>query len=238
MLRIHSLSETSFSNLTYSLSVRKQNINIILLTFNFTDEEFLKDFNGHILKALKKRKLESIEEPLLEKNIKEFFLELNWQLYSKFNRLEDNYEKGISLSFILSINNKIYVVEFGRMLSGILRKNKFEYVGRSWDNFIIKTKQDLFLLGSRDEDIHVKLYETELDDDSLFIAIPSIIIEDLKARVDCSNLRRKIRYMYRKQSFPYVILATRNFKIIPKQAAIKKFWNKFSNIIDTITGKK
>ena len=230
MLRIHSISETSFSNLTFNFSDRKSDTNIILLTFNLTDEDFLKEFNDHLLRAIKKLKLDKIEEPQLEKTIKEFFIELNWQLFSKFNRLEGNYEKGLSLAFVLSIENRIYVVQFGRMLSGVLRNNKFEYVGRSWENFSIKTKEDLFLLGSRDEDIHVKLYRTEMDKDSLFITIPSIVVENLKTNMDCSNLRRKIRYMYRKQKFPYVILATKDFKIIPKQVTIKKFWNSIRSI--------
>ncbi|KQC07439.1 MAG: hypothetical protein APR54_06045 [Candidatus Cloacimonas sp. SDB] len=227
MLRIHSISETSFSNLTFLLSDRKSKMNLILLTFNYTDEPFLHEFNTHILNSIKKLNLDNLEESVLEKNLKEFFVALNWQLFSKFCRLEGNYEKGISLAFILSIKHKIYVIEFGRMLSGVLRKNKFEYIGRSWENFHIKTKQELFLFGSRDEDIHVKIYQTEIDDDSLFIAIPSLVVEDMKSKIDVSNLRRKIRYLYRKQNFPYVILSTKNFKIIPQEAALKKAWRRF-----------
>jgi hypothetical protein len=227
MLRLHSISETSFSNLTFSMSDRKRNLNIILLTFNFTNESYLQEFNDHILRTLKKAKLESVDESSLEKAVKEFFVELNWQLFSKFTRLENNYERGVSLAFIVSLNNQVYVVEFGRMLSGVLRKNKFEYIGKNWDNFKIKTKEELFLLGSRDEDIHVKMFQTEIDDDSLFITVPSIIVEDLKDKIECSKLRRKIRYLYRKHKFPYVILSTKNFKIIPQQKGIKKFWTSF-----------
>lgn len=238
MLRAHSISETAYSNLTFSLTDSKKNIHLVVLTFNLTDEEFLKEFNGHILRTVKKLKVDKIEESELEKTIKEFFVELNWQLFSKFTRLEGNYEIGLSLAFILAIENRIYLVQFGRMLSGVLRKNKFEYIGKSWDNFKIKTKEDLFLLGSRDEDIHVKLYRTEIDEDSLFISIPSINVENLKKNIDCSNLRRKIRYMYRKQNFPYVILATKGFKITPKQVAIKKYWNKIRQFFKSKFSKK
>jgi len=56
MLRVHSISETSYSNLTYSLSDRKRKMNIVLLTFNLTDEDYLRQFNSHILRNLKKLK--------------------------------------------------------------------------------------------------------------------------------------------------------------------------------------
>jgi len=224
MLRIHSISETSYSNLTYSFTNRKRKMNIVLLTFNLTDDSFLRRFNSHILKELKKMKLENVDENLREKTLKNFFVELNWQLFSKFNRLEDNYETGISLILLITVDDKIYFVEFGRMLSGVLKKGKFEYIGKNWENFFIKTKEELFLLGSRDEDIFAKIHFTEIDDKSLFITIPSFVVEQLKNNIDSSNLRRKIRYMYRKQKFPYVIFATKNFKIPSKESPVSKLW--------------
>jgi len=85
----------------------------------------------------------------------------------------------------------------------------------------------LFLLGSRDEDIFVKVFKAELTDDTLFLALPSIMVEELKSNITCFNLRRRIRYLYRKQRFPYVILSTKGFKIIPKETVIGKIFHKF-----------
>ncbi|MBN1948876.1 MAG: hypothetical protein JW784_03960 [Candidatus Cloacimonetes bacterium] len=225
MLRIISISDTSNSNITFSYADRERNLNILLLTFNLTDSAFLQELNEHILQKVKGNRLYDVSESDLESVLQELFIEMNWQLYAKFHRTE-TYECGVSLLLLVNLNKRCYLVQFGRLLCGRLKGHKLEYIGKKWDNFKIKTKADLFLLGSRDEDIFVKVITFEIPRKQMIIAIPSIYAEQLSSGINTGNIRRRIRRLYNKQPFSYFLLASEDFHYPKRSGFFYRVWRK------------
>ena len=225
MYKILDISDTNKSNLSYVNIFKNQNINIILLTYNLTDTKFLRSINSHLINNLCKLEIEMVPPEELESELTEFFIEQNWQLFSKFLDKE-NYEFGTSVILIITISEDIFIVQFGRMLCGIIKENKLEYIGKSWDNFKIKTKKDLFLLGSRDEDINVKINKPLLDKNSLLFSIPSLEADKIASGITILNIKRKIRKLFKIQSFPYVILCSQEFTSRERESWINKLWKK------------
>lgn len=213
MYYIYSLSESEKSNLAYYESDPAVDYQLLLLTFNLTDNEFLHEINQLIINLIEARNFKNIEQDNLDSAIKAFFIELNWQLFSKFNKNEKNFEFGTSIFFSVIKNDTLYFSQFGRMLCGFLKNNHIEQIGKKWDNFLIKTVEDVALLGSKDEDIFVKVKELSLNENELFFSVPSFQTEDLKGDMDIYQIKREIRRLYRRQHFPYIILSRNEIEI-------------------------
>ena len=231
MYFIHSSSKTEKSNLSYYESDIDKNYQLFCLTLNLTENSFLNEINDGIVQFVKDREFSQFEAGELDRELKDFFIDLNWQLFSKFNKNENNFEFGTSIFLGIVKDEGLKFVHFGRMLCGKLQNDKVVPLGKKWENVNIKTVEDLFLLGARDEDVFVKVLKTDLKDDDLFFTIPSFQTEELAEKIKTIHLKREIRKLYRRQHFPYLILSAKQINVPEEES-----WNK--NIFKRIFSKK
>lgn len=222
-MQIISHSDSFASNYALFDVFKSQEKNIILLTHNLEDYPSLKKINAHILKRVMQLKLQDVMVEDLEKTLQEFFVELNWQLYSFF-RKADTKDFGTSLVLVIMLQDQIYLVRFGRLLVARLYKDQLEYIGEKWDNFKVKSRKDLFLLGSRDEDIHVKVHNIKLKNDEYLFCLDSMTAEKMqKTGFNHLSLLENIQEEYQKRPFPYFIISG---KTISKKKKRKILANK------------
>jgi len=151
-------------------------------------------------------RIDEIDRFHIKESLQEFFVELNWQLYAKFRKTISE-EFGLSLLLVVFYENEAFIVQFGRILCGLLFGGKLTHIGRDWQNFAIKTKEELFLLGSRDENISVEVYKVRLENGSVLFALPSVKIAALKKLgINALSLKEHISVLYEKEIFPYFIV--------------------------------
>ncbi|HHE38762.1 MAG TPA: hypothetical protein ENL20_09345, partial [Candidatus Cloacimonetes bacterium] len=110
MINLIDHSSTNKSNLTFTDFFPNQDFNLILLTHNLEESEFLNRINFHILERLMNLNLEDVPKKDLEKTLEEFFIEINWQLYSRFRNTQ-TMEFGISLMLLIILNDEIFLVQ-------------------------------------------------------------------------------------------------------------------------------
>ena len=215
------------SNFVFVDFFKNQKLNLLLLTHNLEKSDFLDKINSFIMEKIIELKIDEIERNNIEEVLKEFFVELNWQLYAKFRKAISK-EFGLSLLLVIIYENEAFIVQFGRLLCGLLKNGKLSQIGRDWQNFAIKTKEELFLLGSKDENIDFDIYKVTLEKGSLLFALPSTEIENLeKLGINPLSLKENILTLYEKNKFPYFILKVGKSVLIRR----KKLWKIHRNRI-------
>ncbi len=221
MINLIDHSGTNKSNLTFTDFFPNQDFNLVLLTHNLEECEFLNGINSHILERLMFLNLEDVPKKELEKALKEFFIEINWQLYSKFRNIQ-TMEFGTSLLLMIIIKGDIYLVQFGRMLCGKITDGELEHIGNDWNNLAVKSKSDLFLLGAKDENIVTKIYKFKLEKGDIFFAIPSTKAEELKnIGINSLSIMENIKTLYNSEKFPFCIINSGNIQSIKKRGLFK-----------------
>ena len=209
--------------MTFTDFFPNQDFNIILQTHSLEESEFLNGINSHILERLMFLNLEDVPKNALDKTLKEFFIEVNWQLYSKFRKTQ-TMEFGISLLLMIIRKDDIYLIQFGRMLCGKTKDGELEHIGNDWKNLAVKSKSELSLLGAKDENIVTKIHKFKLGKNEIFFAIPSTKVEELKKiGINSLSIKENIKTLHDSEKFPYSIINSGN--ILKKK---KKAW--FKNI--------
>ena len=199
-------SDKNKNNLFFSDFFQRQNRSIILLTHYREEKAFHESINSLILEKLVQLDLQNEQWESLPELLKEFFLNLNWELYAQF-RNYDGKDHGVSIFFAVMEDNDICFVSCGRFLSGILTTGGLEELGKNWDNFHIKTKAALGLLGSLGQDIEVKLIVQKIPVNSIFITLPADTVRALNLKdTGFYELAQKIEDENIKESFPYWLI--------------------------------
>ena len=218
------------SNFIYTDFFMNQDFNLILMTHNLEQSPFLDKVNSVIINELLDKKFDEIPLASLQSEIKEFFIALNWQLYSLFNKNESA-ERGISVMLCITTTDTAYVVQFGRFLCGLLHHD-FEIIGEKWEHFSVKSANELNLLGSKDKNIPVKIHKISLQKNSYLLAIPSDIAENLiQFKEKPKKLLGQIQLISQKEDFPFFVLKTRPSLTISKKPFLKNFRTRLIAVI-------
>jgi len=205
------------------------NVMLILTAFDYND--YLETIYNFVLQSIISKNFENVNINETIVRMKEYFVELNWQLNAKLRNFPVK-EKGFSLLFILTKGNKAYLVQFGRFLLGIVEGNNFSEIGRSWDNFHVKTLEDLKLLGYADKNIDVQIHEVELKEDCQLIGLPFKQASELKTKSPSKyTLEDIISKLYQSDTFPYILLTTRTARKRKKTGFLKGNKYKLSAIV-------
>ncbi len=197
-------SRSALSNLTHTDFKTANSRKLIVLTHNLEQGELYDNINRQILHNLKKFELTKINKNVFENNLKELFIRLNWQIFSMFSE-ENTLDRGISLIFVLIDNNDVLVIQYGRLLCGFKKKKNFIQIGSGWDNFKVKIREGLNLLGSMDSEIPVKILYPEIEIGDIFFCLPSTIIEELNRDDLIDDPVENPQELYSRTSFPYFI---------------------------------
>ncbi len=231
----------------YTDFFQNRNRNFALLTHSYNSDYRLKQINQIILNELLKN---DWKESGIESQLKDVFQKLNWQLSNLFKQIafktaenlsEKNKnifskvnEKGLSLCFMMSYENRIYIVQFGRMLCGIVKRNSeedlFSQIGEKWDNARVKSQKELNLLGAESVDIKIPVYKVELTDAEMFTILFSGATEKLLAKgIHPRTIEENLKEVYLINPYPYCL-----FTVPAKYEKGKSFFKIKAQTIGTI----
>ena len=199
-------SDKNKNNLYFSDFFQNQNRSVILLTHYREEKWYHEKINSLILEKLVQLDLQNIHWDRIPALLKEFFLDLNWELYANLRKYETG-DEGVSILLAVVDDKDICFVTAGRFLTGIKSNEGLEELGIQWDNFHVKTKSDLGLLGSVGKDIKVRPIIYTIPENSTFVALPAEAEKELNIK-DTSffNLLESIEKLYGVSPFPYCLI--------------------------------
>lgn len=212
--------------MTFSDLFQNQKKGFILLTHTTNTDSAMAKINAHVLEKIMHLNILDLPEDEIKKVLGDFFVELNWQLYSKF-RMSIMPEHGISCMLTILYHDKVFIVQFGRLLAGIIQNDDLREIGKAWNNFPIKTKEDLYLLGSMDRDIYVKVHTHKLQSDTALFALPAADAINLSSefRVDLNCLQNYLTSKKKEESSPFFMVQYRHSGT-NEGSFFRRFWGR------------
>ncbi|HPT72292.1 MAG TPA: hypothetical protein PLE74_08415 [Candidatus Cloacimonadota bacterium] len=206
MLNIKASFANHDSNIFFTTYFQGKSNYIVLATHSTMKSELYDNANSLLINEVLLQDWENSSKDKIENQIKEFFVELNWKLYAQF-RQTNLPEQGISVILAVVFDNDVYLAQFGRMLCCTVTGKKRTELGRTWDNFHVKTKNELFLLGSIEDNIHVKVMQISLKPGTYLITIPSTLSDRFTIEFDSAFQPLAIlSKFYEESAFPYFII--------------------------------
>ncbi len=151
--------------------------NYLLMTECYDHLPFFVAINRSILQQILKLEIDT-NKTITDTDLQEFFRQINWQVNASLKKMHVDaegkaLEPGISLLFALFRDDRVTIVQFGRILCGIVSEGEKIEIGHVWENFAVKSREGLNLLGYRDENIPVKLHHHMLEPGESFVAFSS-----------------------------------------------------------------
>jgi hypothetical protein len=194
-----------------------------LLTWHPESDPVLEEIQTQIKLDIRNSALGQTSALEIENWLKHFFAEYHWKLHAVFRKTSLR-EKGISLLLAVLFDHDLYIVEFGRMLCGRMEKDRLEPVGRSWNNFHVKSLEEMTLLGMSEADIPVKVKRFHLAENNRFIALPSILADRLmELDVDYGTLDTLMQPLAEECNGSYFILEGRSKAVVRKRPRLRRY---------------
>lgn len=194
-----------------------------LLTWHPEADPVLEEIQTKIKLDIRNSALGQTSKVEIENWLKTFFVDYHWKLHAVFRKTNLK-EKGISLFLAVMFDHELFIVEFGRMLSGVCDKDSIEPVGRSWTNFHVKSLDEMALLGMSEKDITVKPKRFLLPENQRFIALPSVFTEALqKHDYDCATLDTIMQSIFEDSNGCYCILDGKPKLTVKKHPRLRRF---------------
>ncbi|MFO7660011.1 MAG: hypothetical protein R6V77_03780 [Candidatus Cloacimonadaceae bacterium] len=194
-----------------------------LLTWHPEEDPILEEIQIQIKIDLRNSALGQTSKVEIESWLKDFFSEYHWKMHAAFRKTNLK-EKGISLFLAVMYDNELYIMEFGRMLSGLVEKDTLKPVGRSWNNFHVKSLDEMQLLGLSENDISVKPKRIILPENQYLIALPSVFADQLmQMNFDYASINTLLISMFEESNGCYLLLESKSKLSIVKRSRIKPF---------------
>ncbi len=177
MLNIQSLSKNAQQQFTFSDFFSHRRNNFLLMTESYDHLPFYDDINRSILQQILSLGFDQ-GKSIADHDLQELFRQINWQVNATLKKSPVNMEgksleTGISLLFVLFRENRLTVVQFGRILCGTISATEKVEIGHPWENFSVKSRDALNLLGYVDDNIPVKIHNIALEPGQNFVAFSS-----------------------------------------------------------------
>ncbi|MFO7896430.1 MAG: hypothetical protein R6U84_05830 [Candidatus Cloacimonadales bacterium] len=218
MIKLQKISVSQPKNLVYHEFYPNQRFGFACLSYYPAECAEIAQVNAEILDNILKLQLENWEEEKLEEQLIEFFMQLNWRIYSIFQQIGCQ-EKGISLVLVINIDDELIIVPFGRFICGIWDENGMQELGLAWENFTVKSMQELKLLGNLAQDLKPNMIKHQLVKGSGISILPAH--KNIYAKID--NWNQMINQLQDdSEDFPHLILSN---GIISKPAK-RKLWKR------------
>ena len=179
MLQIIEKSSESNNDFSFIDFSDNQQKGYFLFTNILDDSKYKSKINKYILETILAEQFSNIDNNI-EENLVDVFTRLNLFLYNKL-REYNIYDRGISLLFCFIDSDNIYLVQFGRYLTGVLSDKGFQQLGSSWENFHIKSAESLNLLGYIQNDIPVSIIKHKVKLGEQIVISHSDIAKNIEA---------------------------------------------------------
>ncbi|MCB5230404.1 MAG: PQQ-binding-like beta-propeller repeat protein [Candidatus Cloacimonas sp.] len=224
-------SENHKSNLYFSDYFQQKDRNLVLMLHYRDEQPYYSRTTSYILEQTLKLGLENTPWGQIETKLKEFLLNLNWELHAQFRKF-DTVEQGISLLLIVTEEEKLCFTACGRFLCGLVFDEELTVYGNNWENFNVKTRAELGLLGAEAKDYHKKIISIDFPHNSTFIAFSAdqAYRIDLKEKND-SAITEYFATLFQTEPFPYAILHKQKEVELPKTSWYKAKQFRFSAVL-------
>ena len=176
-MNVRTISGNTDRQFTFTDFFGHRRNNYILMTECYDYLPFFDSINRSILQQILKLEIDR-NKTIADGDLQEFFRQINWQINASLKRMHvdaegKSVEPGISLMFALFRDDRVTIVQFGRILCGIVGDGNKVEIGHAWENFSVKSREALNLLGYRDDNIPVKLHHHTLEPGECFVAFSS-----------------------------------------------------------------
>ena len=222
MIKLIDNSVNFSSHYTYCDHFPGQARNLILLMHHYSEDPYVEEILEKVFNEIIKLDLDSIDESEIKGQIKNFFVEINWRLYSLFGQRPD-LERGLSLVLGIIQGNRLYCVQFGRYFLALLTPKTEEEIGKKWEDLKVKSYSTIGLLGSQDININVQIEEVELKENSYFVVIESSAgLELKKLGLHYLSITERLNQLKEKGKFGYILINNQNQKARSANPWIKR----------------
>ena len=194
-----------------------------LLTWHPESDPILEEIQIQIKIDLRNSDLGQTSKVEIESWLREFFTEYHWKLHAALRKTSLK-EKGISLFLAVMFDNELYTLEFGRMLSGLVEKDNIRPAGRAWNNFHVKSLDEMQMLGLLESDIPVKPRRIILPENQYLIALPSVFADQLmQIDIDYASFSSLLQPIFEESNGCYLMLESKSKLAAPKRTRLKPF---------------
>lgn len=145
-----------------------------LSTWHPEKANVLEEIQANIKLEILNSDLQSVSKLSIENWLKKFFADFHWKLHANF-RKTDLKEKGISLFFGVLYDHELFFVQFGRLVCAQCDNKKIEAVGNNWQNYHIRSMENLCLLGESEQDLKIKVQRVFIPEHEKFIVLPALL---------------------------------------------------------------
>lgn len=172
MINLQHISQSTSNNLVYNEFYPNQKFGFSFLTYYPAKCGRISEINAVIIENILKFNFYELDEDILITELTEFFVQLNWRLYSIFRKV-DCEENGISIVFVLNKDDNLLIIPFGRFICGLWDENGMKELGLSWEHFTVKSMQEFMFLGNLAQDITPNIVRHKLDNRSGLTILPA-----------------------------------------------------------------
>jgi len=227
MIRLTAFSPADTHRIVYSDFFQTQRHNLILLAEAQSEVPFFEHVQRTVHQGIQKlaSAIERIDDP--EPLLKEFFVQLNWQLHTLLQKAlaasaEQNPELGLSLFFVFAREDTLWAVQFGRMLCCLVTKQETRVVGEEWENFAIRTREKMNLIGGKGADIAVKVHRIEMPRDARFLVVNSRVAEAVREHgLSATDLGSFLQKRFAEIPFGFAVFETEGERKPRKRSFVK-----------------
>ncbi|GEM_PF-219130 len=194
-----------------------------LMTWHPEDDPILEEIQIQIKIDLRNSALGQTSKVEIESWLKDFFSEYHWKMHAVFRKTGLR-EKGISLFLAVMYDNELYIMEFGRMLCGLVEKDSLRPAGRPWNNFHVKSLDEMQMLGLSESDINVKPKRIVLPENQYLIALPSVFADQLmQMNFDYASINTLLKSMFEESNGCFLLLESKSKLAVVKRSRFKPF---------------
>ncbi len=145
-----------------------------LATWHPEADHVLEEIQAQIKLEIKGSDIQSVSKLSIESWLKKFFADFHWKLHAQLRKTLLK-EKGISLWFGVLFDHELFFVQFGRLICAVADNKRISPIGTSWQNYHVKSLEQLCLFGEPEKDIRVKTHRVFIGAKQKLIVVPSFI---------------------------------------------------------------
>ncbi len=193
-----------------------------LVTWHPEEDHVLEEIQTQIKLEIKSSDIQSVSKLSIESWLKKFYADFHWKLHAQLRKTHLK-EKGISLWFGVLYDHELFFVQFGRLFCALSDARRLSHIGNSWQNYHVKSLEQLCLLGEPERDIKVKPHRVFIGAKQKLIVVPAAIaISVFDAEPDPAAISSLIESHAAEENAQWLILEGKTKLLKPARRKISR----------------